>query len=106
MKVLEVFELVELYCQATHKWCIYLSTTEKYKTSEVLKAAPYLTMGQCLKLLGSNLILTFDTEEVMELCFEMTVGDDGPTKHNDYSGEVRVYALTFSNSGAILNENT
>ena len=36
----------------------------------------------------------------------MTVGDDGPTKDNSYTGMARVYAVTISNKGELLTENT
>jgi len=35
-----------------------------------------------------------------------TVGDDGPTKLNDYNGPCRIYALTCDPFGQLLNENT
>ena len=106
MKVLDLFEIVELYCQASRKWCMYLSTTEQTNVKGVRLAAPYLSVDQCINLMNSNLVLTFDSEEEMELCFERTIGDDGPTIRNLYSGDVQVYALTFSNSGIMMNENT
>ena len=51
-------------------------------------------------------MLTFDTEKEMEKHYDLTVGDDGPTKYNSYDGECRVYALTCSNTGELLTENT
>lgn len=48
----------------------------------------------------------FDTEAELDDAFDLTVGDDGPTPSNRYDGEARVYALTCSNTGQILTENT
>ena len=49
---------------------------------------------------------SFDTEnEMMDAYLDM-VGDDGPTTRNPYNGDYRVYAMTVSNYGEILTENT
>ena len=51
-------------------------------------------------------VFLFDTEEEMNNCYYDMVGDDGPTKRNSYDGKFRVYALTCSNTGQLMNENT
>ena len=50
--------------------------------------------------------LLFDTKEEMVLHYNLTVGDDGPTKLNKYNGKLGVYALTCNNDGELQTENT
>lgn len=46
-----------------------------------------------------------DQEAVMKFNFDQIVGDDGPTRLNDYNGPLSVYAITFGPDGT-LDENT
>ena len=46
-----------------------------------------------------------DAERVMEFNYDQIVGDDGPTRLNDYDGPIHVYAITFGPDGS-LTENT
>ena len=106
MERMDRFKLMEFYAKTTKKWVLYLSTTEKEDVREVKKAVPYLSDGDCMVLMHSCLILSFDNEQEMLECYNKTVGDDGPTITNDYDGWVHVYGLTINNQGDILDENT
>ena len=106
LKVVTKIELVRNLAKASNKFCIYISTIEKDNIVEIQMAIPFLSMGNCFLLADSFLVLTFDTEKEMEEHFDRIVGDDGPTITNGYDGEVRVYALTCSNKGELLDENT
>jgi hypothetical protein len=74
---------------------------------EVLKAAPYLKLGDDCQIIsdGSAVIICEDEEECRKV-FDQTVGDDGPTDLNPYNGPVKVYALTINAKGEFENENT
>lgn len=76
--------------------------------SETLLAAPYLkdheATSQCL--MDGFAFLLFESEDQMLRHYEMTVGDDGPTKTNSYSGPARVYAAMFDSQGVCIDENT
>ena len=106
MKALTVHDLAEAYCRATGKYAmaIYLGHGPD---GEIEKAAPYLIgLENELQLLADECaVLIFDTREDMEHHFDLTVGDDGPTRLNPYNGPARVYALTFTPEGR-ENENT
>lgn len=106
MKAFTKMDLVEEFAIQANKWCIYISTIEDIDVKEVNRAIPFLSEEECYNLMDGFLVLTFDTEKLMEFHFDFIVGDDGPTPHNTYDGPVRVYALTCSNKGNFLNENT
>lgn len=108
MELLNTIELMRQHAVNTSKFCMYISWPEDAPYDELIRAAPYLKQHE-VGILGSSddhIVLTFDTEEEMEHCFNQTVGDDGPTKLNNYIGPVRVYALTCSDKGELWNENT
>ena len=108
MELLDTIELMKRYAKETSKFCMYISWPEEFLFSELIKAAPYLEKHEVAVLTSTtdSLILIFDTEQEMVHYFNQTVGDDGPTKLNNYDGPVRVYALTCSNEGELWNENT
>lgn len=83
---------------------MYVSTDEDQTFQENIKAAPYLANNYQVLADGSG-YLVFDTEPAMNAYYNLTVGDDGPTKRNPYNGPARVYALTCG-PGGTLNENT
>lgn len=123
MQVLDQIATFCLLCKTTKKWGLYFSFPSRANIGfdEELSAAPYLEPDwgltdlsrqkvennnkiQCL-LEGGGIILC-DSEKEMERLYYLTVGDDGPTKYNSYSGPVRAYALTCDPNGQTLNENT
>lgn len=57
-------------------------------------------------LLDQHAIITFESQEVMQIAYDSTVGDEGPTATNPYEGPLRVYALTCDPLGKLLTENT
>ena len=97
-------DFIQEYAKATSKFCMYIHFDNKLPCREIRKAAPYLSLDQVV--MDGLYILTFDTENEMDEYFDMTVGDDGPTKDNSYTGMARVYAVTISNKGELLTENT
>ena len=107
MKVLDHVRALEELAKSTNKWCIYIHISHNNKVEETFKAAPYLNAKENIQLLadGSGYILC-DSKEEMEALFELTVGDDGPTKTNSYNGPAKVYVLTCNPTGQPLNENT
>ncbi len=46
-----------------------------------------------------------DQQAVMKFNYNQIVGDDGPTKLNDYDGPLRVYAITFGPDGSIKDNS-
>lgn len=114
MKALNQIEAMQELCKATKKFGMYISGNnyDEMSWDEMVKAAPYL--GEKDEqggykyfnvLLDDYAILIFDTREEMEYHFNLTVGDDGPTKLNPYNGPARWYALTCNN-GELETENT
>lgn len=109
--ILTVTEAMQLLAKTIQKPCIFLSfqlLAEDVGFDEVLKAAPYLDFNKDLQVIGDGvaIVICEDREEQQRL-YRMTVGDDGPTKTNPYSGtKARVYALTCNEEGKLENENT
>jgi hypothetical protein len=109
--------LLEDYCKATGKYGMFINigdwrTDEELK--EIFKAAPYLDSENSNDFLnyisqilcdGQGFIIC-DTRAEMERYYDLTVGDDGPTALNDYSGPCKIYALTCSPENGLENENT
>jgi hypothetical protein len=93
-------------CLSMHKWGVYISF-DSDDDKEFEKAAPYLDgIRDCQIFADGCGIILCDSQEEMETIFGQTVGDDGPTETNSYNGIARVYALTCSPAGTLLNENT
>ena len=98
--------LMQEWSKLTGKPCMYIYVGERADFDEVAKAAPDLARDDCKQILMDGCgVLVFDSEEEMEATYGRTVGDDGPTKANSYSGPARVYALTCV-AGELMNENT
>lgn len=111
--------ILEALCRDQNKFGMFISflpVSFAGETEEVYKAAPYLDLqvepsliphGEQVQILcnGEGYLL-FDTEEEMQALYAVTVGDDGPTKFNPYTGTERVYALTCSPTAGLLTENT
>ena len=107
MQIINQTDAFKLICLHTRKYGLYVNFWGE--TDGIIKAAPYLDpkINDTLQILcdGSGILL-FDTEEEREKHYYSTVGDDGPTKYNKYSGPGRVYALTCDPDGQTKNENT
>jgi hypothetical protein len=73
----------------------------------VLEAASFLDMDMDAQVIADEEgWILFNSEEGMRNAFDSCVGDEGPTRLNPYNGRVRVYALTCSSEGMLLDENT
>lgn len=111
MQILHQTSTLEALCKATGKYGMLISwwsaaVPPEDLFTELQKAAPYLTMEHAQAMIESQAFLLFDTREEMERHYDLTVGDDGPTELNSYSGPLRVYALTCNPEGQLENENT
>lgn len=106
MEKLNIIKVMQMLAKAIKKPCMYINTNEDiFEWEEIIKAAPYLKDD--VRMFSDGIvILTFDDEKEMDHYYKMTVGDDGPTELNNYDGEARVYALTCSANGELMNENT
>ncbi len=109
MKILSHTDTLKELAKATKRPCIYLnfSPWDSIGIEEVVKAAPYLSLdddGQAI-LDGCAFIVCKNYEEMQKL-YDLTVGDDGPTKSNPYKGPYTIYALTCNADGQCENENT
>ena len=111
---MKVFSHVKAACElarALHKPVLYLGFNPDHPAfaAEWDKAAPYLTYDDnetMQAVFDGNAIIVCDSDKERDRLYNLTVGDDGPTKTNSYDGPVRVYALTIDRTGQTLNENT
>jgi len=92
-------------CKLTKQWGLYIGwcVPDDVSIQDVIEAAPYLKESPLLYNDGGIIL---GTKEEIQALFEVTVGDEGPTKTNSYSGKARVYALTCGPDGRFMNENT
>lgn len=86
------YEIACLLKKATNKFVLYVSWHDN-NAENVQKAAPYLSISDILTSNGYMYILCDSLDELNRL-FDMTVGDNGPTKLNPYKGKTKVYACT------------
>jgi hypothetical protein len=99
-------------CKKSSKFGMYISLGHKpgkfpESIEEYYLAAPYLRYPENETVLINGFgFLLFDNRDDMEHAFDTTVGDNGPTKYNDYDGPASVYALTCGPDGVELDENT
>jgi hypothetical protein len=93
--LLEVHELFALACRHEKKWGLYLSfDTPRPPFTDDLDAAPCLRdLDHGQVLIDRVGVLLFDSREEMERAYDAT-------------DPARVYALTCSPEGQLLNENT
>ena len=106
MEALTVTETMQALAKALGKPCMLVSLPQN-TTVRGLDAAPYLNGDEHAQLLiDGEGVLVFEHVDEMWRYFDMTVGDDGPTKTNPYAGPNRVYALTCGADGGLLTENT
>lgn len=113
MKKLSNHEVLKALAAALNKPCMYISFSygdeddDVTSYREIFQAAPYLNFDDDMQfVIEGGGIIVFDTVEEMERTYDLTVGDDGPTRLNPYAGKARVYALTCSATGQMLTENT
>jgi len=104
----------QLLAKSLGKYCMQICFNNGVALSEsqtwfeeLTWAAPYLSYDKDYQILieGGG-ILVFESKGEMEKIFDVTVGDEGPTKNNSYDGPAKVYALTCSPDGELLTENT
>ena len=116
---METTGVFQALCRASGKWGLFLSFDadtyyDKYvagrdvkKHDEIALATnKRLTISDTQIMIEGQAYFFFDTEDELYEAFDDIVGDDGPTKRNDYSGDLRVYALTCNASGELESENT
>ena len=110
MRILNSTEVEQEVAKALGKWCLHLHAgygNDDYTIKELNKAVPYLTEDQARQLLfDGGFLVVCDSKEECERFYSQTVGDDGPTKTNPYDGLANVYALTISDHGVLMAENT
>lgn len=82
---------------------LYLST--RSSLAEIMACCPYLNEDIALELFFNGELVITDIESQIKSMYAQTVGDDGPTVTNPYSGPGRVYACTVFD-GVYRNENT
>lgn len=105
-KVLDTEEAAKMLAKSLNKPVLYLyqdyyDTYEEF--IEVRKACPLLDEVEVLY--GRAMIVCESIQEMVKL-FLHVVGNDGPTKYNEYKGPARVYATCISSEGEALDENT
>jgi len=108
MKPLSTSDVLMVLCKATAKWGLYIKYNgPEYDFNAMLGAASFLDVDRDYQVLAEGrAIVLFNTERAMRIAYKKVVGDDGPTKLNAYTGPGNWYALTCSNTGKLLTENT
>lgn len=110
MIFLDLHQMAQAACREACKHGLWLSFPTWHIIDNYFLAAPWLKGLQDNSLfqgMGDGHVLAlFDTAEERDAAYQNTVGDDGPTKTNPYNGPCRIYALTISPDGELLNENT
>lgn len=106
--VTQSFHILSLLCAARGKPGLYLSASGPCDDiNEIRRAAPFVTDDILVELAcGTGVYVFFDTEVEMDQAFRSVVGDDGPTRSNQYNGPGRVYAASCDANGVGLSENT
>lgn len=114
MKAYDSIKMFCELCRLSNKWGLYISFAWDVEVvdgfdyyQELKKAAPYLDFDTHSQIISEGIgYFLFDTEEECKKYYNLTIGDDGPTDANDYSGPQHVYALTIDTNGKTRNENT
>lgn len=70
-------------------WGLYVSFNPELPAEEVIRAAPYLKDMNPQIFIDGCVLIGFQTETEARSWFGRTVGDDGPTKENQYSGPAK-----------------
>ena len=105
MTILNKDELAKEFAKITGSWCVYICYDHAidYGAEEITKAALYLSETD---VLNNKQFIFCKSEEEAYRYFNWTVGDDGPTKLNNYVGPVRIYAHVVNPQGEIETKNT
>lgn len=93
--------------KALGKPVLYIYFGLDFEMEEIIKAAPYLSLrehGQAI--IEGSAVIVCETAQERDLLYYQTVGEDGPTKLNSYNGPCKIFALTISEKGEFLHENT
>ena len=109
MTLLDLHQMAQAACREAGKHGLWLSFPSWHIIDDLFLAAPWLKGLQDSSLQGisdGHGLALFDTAEERDAAYRNTVGDDGPTSTNPYNGPCRIYALTISPEGELLNENT
>jgi len=107
MKVLTSQHVFAALCKERKQWGLFLNFDAVAEWDEVEKTVPFLSGREYIGFLidGEAFILCDSKEECQHL-YDQVVGDDGHTKLNPYNGRAKTYALTISDDGLFMNENT
>lgn len=110
MKVHSVSHVGQALAKALKKPVLFLAfPTDVDNFMHVKNAAPYLDMDDnetSQAVLDGHAFIVCENEEELNRLYDLTIGDDGPTKANAYDGPIRIYALTIDKNGVLRNENT
>ena len=110
MIFVDLHRMAQAACQQAGKHGLWLSFPAWHTIGALFLAAPWLEGRQDSSLLqglgDGHVLVLFDTAAERDAAYRNTVGDDGPTATNSYSGPCRIYALTISPAGELMNENT
>ncbi len=124
MKILDTISVIEELCKAKKCYGIYFELgywTDSFSFEDWLdelrkaipimfhKYEPYLIKEEYVQAIadecGYILLEGPEAKSTMEFNFDQIIGDDGPTRLNNYDGPLNVYAITFGPDGP-LSENT
>jgi len=117
--------VAELLARSSGRWVVYLGApVNPFDEGEFPKfanhvdsAVPFLAGDVSGKpgsyresfydfCLGDPAFCVFESELEARVAYESVVGDEGPTKTNDYNGPVSVYAALVSPTEGCVTENT
>lgn len=104
-----VIDAVRRVCADKKKYGIFLRIPENCEVNELGKSLAWTKDNSevlDLWLQRPYVFLLFDNREDMEYVFDNTCGDDNIGKGKFKDASISVYALTISNKGEMLNENT
>lgn len=110
-----MIELMQIVCRHEKKWGLFIdfafSDDASYEDEldQVKGTAPWffeLKRNEILYWNDGGTVVLFNSEAELNIAFDNTVGDDGPTITNKYSGPGSAYALTCGPDGGLINENT
>src|SRR4249919_1611152 len=105
-EVWEFTDVIPHVCCTRGDWALYLSVSgQTPSVSELRKCVPYLSYDDAVTLLTGPVVIFGDKEDILRW-FWATVGDDGPTKTNPYTGPAKVFATTWGDDGLGRNQNT
>lgn len=96
-------------CVATHQWGVFVSwPADAWPDEEILKACPWLAGNERFvqHLIDGMAIALCDGPIEAASLFHRTVGEDGPTTENPYTGPARVFAVTCDPNGELMHVNT